>query len=73
MIARRGSRKTPAGLGCATALIASRLIQSLLFDVSVSDPPTYLAVAGLLLVASLAACGVPAWRAARTDPRSSLG
>ncbi len=61
------------GLGCAAALVASRLIQSLLFDVSDTDPLTYLAVAALLLGASLAACGVPAWRAARSDPRSSLG
>ncbi len=61
------------GLGCAAALAASRLIQSLLFGVSVTDPLTYLGVAALLLVASLAACGVPAWRAARSDPRSSLG
>ncbi len=61
------------GLGCLLALLASRLIQGLLFDISVGDPLTYLAVTALLLAASLAACGVPAWRAARIDPRSSLG
>ena len=60
------------GVGCALALAVSRLIQSLLFDISVTDPLTYLAVGALLLLASMAACGVPAWRAARTDPRSSL-
>ena len=60
------------GLGCALALGVSRLLQSLLFEISVNDPLTYLAVAVLLLVASLAACGVPAWRAARTEPRAGL-
>jgi predicted permease len=71
----QGLRLTLIGLtlGCAAALAASRLLESLLFSVSVTDPLTYLAVASLLLVASLGACGVPAWRAARTDPRSSLG
>ena len=71
----QGLRLTLIGLalGCAAAVAASRLLQSLLFDVSVTDPLTYLGVAALLLVASLAACGVPAWRAARSDPRASLG
>ncbi|HET7065000.1 MAG TPA: ADOP family duplicated permease [Rudaea sp.] len=71
----QGLRLTLLGLalGCAAAFAASRLLQSLLFGVSVTDPLTYLAVAALLLVASLAACGVPAWRAARSDPRASLG
>ncbi len=71
----QGLRLTLIGLalGCTAALAASRLLESLLFGVSVTDPLTYLGVAALLLVASLAACGVPAWRAARSDPRSSLG
>ncbi len=63
---------TGLAAGCAAALAASRLLQSLLFGVSVTDPLTFLAVAALLLVASLGACGVPALRAARADPRSSL-
>jgi predicted permease len=70
----QGMRLTLVGLalGCAVALVASRLIQSLLFGIGAIDLPTYLAVMALLLGASLAACGVPAWRAARTDPRSSM-
>lgn len=70
----QGLRLTLIGLalGWVLALGASRLLQSLLFEVSVTDPLTYLAVAALLLVASLAACGVPAWRAARTEPRAGL-
>jgi putative ABC transport system permease protein len=71
----QGLRLTLVGLalGSVTALAASRLMQSLLYGVSGTDPLTYVAVAVVLLAASLAACGVPAWRAARSDPRSSLG
>jgi putative ABC transport system permease protein len=71
----QGLRLTLAGLalGCVLALIASRLLQSLLFGISVTDPLTYLAVVALLLLASLAACGVPAWRAAQSEARASLG
>lgn len=59
-------------LGCVAALFASRLMQSLLFELSAADPLTYAGVALLLLAASLVACAVPAWRAARTDPRAYL-
>ena len=71
----QGLRLTLLGLalGCALALLMSRLIQSLLFNLSATDPTTYAGVALVLLVASLLACGVPAWRAARSDPRASLG
>jgi len=71
----QGLRLTLAGLalGCLIGLAASRLMQSLLYGVSGTDPLTYVAVAAVLLVASLAACGMPAWRAARSDPRASLG
>ena len=70
----QGLRLSLLGLafGCGAALLATRLMQSLLFDVGVADPLTYVAVAGLLLVATLGACGVPAWRAARVEPRASL-
>src|SRR5262249_19957712 len=59
-------------IGCVAALLASRLLQSLLFDLSAADPLTYLGVSGLLLAAGMPACAVPAWRAARTDPRAFL-
>jgi putative ABC transport system permease protein len=44
----------------------------MLFDISPLDPVTYLAVTGLLVVTAIAASGVPAWRAARVDPASTL-
>jgi putative ABC transport system permease protein len=44
----------------------------MLFGVSRLDPVTYLGVVGLLVGVAMIACGVPAWRAARVDPASTL-
>jgi ABC-type lipoprotein release transport system permease subunit len=52
--------------------VASRLIVTLLFDTSRLDPATYLGVIALLGVVAALACTVPAWRAARVDPVSTL-
>ena len=55
-------------LGCAAALLSTRLLGYLLYRVSPRDP---LAFAGAALVVGLAAfvaTTAPAWRAARTDP-----
>lgn len=57
------------GAAMLTRLLAS---QSLLFKVSAHDPLTFAAVAGTLLIVALAACFVPAWRAARVDPITAL-
>ena len=59
-----------AGLGTAAAL--TRAMQSLLFGVSSADPLTFLSVASVLLLAALAACYLPARRAAAIDPVTSL-
>ncbi len=58
------------GLGGAAGL--ARFIRSMLFATSPLDVTNLLAVAALLLVVALAACLVPAWRAARVDPMSAL-
>ena len=47
-------------------------MRSLLFETSAIDPMTFLCVPGLLLAAALAACYVPARRAAAIDPVASL-
>jgi len=69
-----GGRLVLAGLaaGALAALTGTRLLRSLLFGVSPEDPATYAVVAILLAAVSLAACAVPAWRAARVDPLRAL-
>jgi predicted permease len=65
-----------AVIGVATGLLAGiglmRLMSSLLFGVSSHDPITFSAVALLLILVALAACYVPARRAARVDPMVAL-
>ena len=55
-------------VGLALALAATRLLASLLYQVSPTDPPTFAAVTTLLLVTSALACVVPAMRATRVEP-----
>jgi putative ABC transport system permease protein len=59
-------------LGLAGALVLTRLLSSMLFNVSASDPVTYAGVAALLLLVALLACYVPARRAMRVDPMMAL-
>jgi len=58
------------GLGGAAGL--TRFIRSMLFATSPLDVTNMLAVAALLLAVALAACLIPAWRAARVDPTIAL-
>ncbi len=59
-------------LGLLGALAVTRLIDSLLFDVTATDPTTFAFVAVMLTLVALAACTVPAWRASRVDPVIAL-
>ncbi|MGI8482144.1 MAG: FtsX-like permease family protein, partial [Chthoniobacterales bacterium] len=59
-------------LGFAGAFALSRLIRSLLFNVSVNDPFIYAGVSLVLASAALFACWVPARRASRVDPMITL-
>ncbi len=60
------------GIGLFASWAVSRFVESLLFQVSPTDPPTYALVAvTLLLVAGLAG-SFPAWRATKVDPREAL-
>jgi putative ABC transport system permease protein len=59
-----------AGLGLALAL--SRMMASLLYGLGPTDPVTYGAVAAALALVALAACALPAARAARVDPVIAL-
>jgi predicted permease len=60
------------GFGLAGALAATRLIASLLYEVSPSDPATFAAIAVLLALAALMACYFPARRAIRINPLEAL-
>jgi predicted permease len=61
-----------AGLGLGAALLASRVLTRLLYQVTPSDPPTFVAGAAGLLVVALAASYLPARRAAGVDPVEAL-
>ena len=60
------------GLGLFVAALAARLLRHQLFGVSPPDPVAYLTVAGVLVVAGLAASIVPAHRATSVDPMTAL-
>jgi putative ABC transport system permease protein len=60
------------GFGIAGALATTRLITSLLFGVTASDPATFAAIAILLILVALAGCWIPARRAMRVDPMVAL-
>lgn len=74
LVAGRGIGLTTAGLaiGAAASLAVSRLLHSLLYGVSERDPWTLGAVCLVLTLVALAACVIPARRAARIDPASAL-
>lgn len=59
-------------LGAAGAMGLTRLMSSLVFHVSVTDPITFGTVAALLLLVATAACYLPARRAAKVDPIEAL-
>lgn len=74
LIVKQGLALTGVGLvlGLLGALALTRLLRSLLFGITAVDPATYVGVATLLAVAALLATYVPASRAARLDPTSTL-
>jgi putative ABC transport system permease protein len=74
LVLGEGLRRTALGIGIglAAALLAARSLESLLFGVAATDPSTYGGVTLLLVVVTLAACLLPAWRAARLDPVRAL-
>lgn len=74
LILTQGIRLTAVGLvfGVAGAILLTRSLSSLLFEVSPLDLPTWTSVAATLFAAGLAACWVPARRATRVDPVRAL-
>lgn len=74
MVIRHGLTTTFAGIviGLGAALMLTRLMTRVLFEVEPSDPQTFIAVAILLLMTTLLASYLPARRAARIDPVVAL-
>lgn len=74
LIVGAGMRLTGIGLvvGLLASLLLSRTIASMLFGITATDLPTYFGVALLLLAVAVAACWLPARRAARIDPVTTL-
>ena len=74
LVVTQGARLALAGIGIGLvgAFAAARVIASILYDTSPSDPLSYAGIAVLLAAAALLACALPARRAARVDPVEAL-
>ncbi|MEK6410066.1 MAG: ABC transporter permease [Acidobacteriota bacterium] len=74
LVLREGMLLIAAGIaiGVGGALVLTRAIASLLFEVSPTDPVVFTGVPLLLVLVALAACFVPARRASRVDPMAAL-
>jgi predicted permease len=70
LVVRHGLTLTALGLalGFAVSWASTRALKTALYGVSATDPRTFAAVAALLTLVALAACLIPARRAARLDP-----
>src|ERR1041384_5800751 len=74
LIVGRGMKLTAVGvvIGVGGAIALTRLMHSLLFNTSATDPFTFILIALLLSVAAFLACYIPARRAAKVDPLVAL-
>jgi putative ABC transport system permease protein len=74
MVVFHGAMLASAGIaiGLIAALGATRMLTTLLFEITTTDPPTYAIGAVALFAIALLACAVPALRAVRVSPMQSL-
>ncbi|MDX2149359.1 MAG: ABC transporter permease [Bryobacteraceae bacterium] len=59
-------------LGCGAALVLSRFLEALLFEVSATEPVVYCGAAAVLAAVAAAGALLPSYRAARVDPLVAL-
>lgn len=74
MILRQGMSLVAVGVGIGVtgALLLAKVMQSLLYGVSIMDPPVFILVAVTLGACAFLACWLPARRATRVDPMVAL-
>jgi putative ABC transport system permease protein len=74
LVVRQGMALALVGvfIGLAVALAVTRVLKGLLFELSVTDPPTYTLVAALMLGVAFLACYLPARGATKVDPMIAL-
>ena len=74
LIVGRGMKLTAVGvvIGVGGAIALTRLMHSLLFNTSATDPVTFILISLLLSLAAFFACYIPARRAAKVDPLVAL-
>ena len=74
LVVGEGMRLAAAGLavGIPAALVTSRALRSLLFEIPPGDPATLVGVVALLTLVAFAACAIPARRASLLDPQTAL-
>jgi putative ABC transport system permease protein len=74
LVVRQGVVASLVGIvaGLVGALLGARLLNGMLFAVTPLDASTYASVAMLVFIVAMVACIVPALRATRVDPLTSM-